>query len=374
MRVSRVLALHFSREVVQYSLLSFLALTAILVSQNVLKRLEDLVAVGVTFSEFLSVLACIIPMLSAYSMPLAFLFGVVFAMSRMSDEGEILAMGASGLGIGALLIPALILGGAVTGLSAFVMLRVEHRAHRELRTIVSSLAARGGMLEPGKFHSLVDRTLYVEERDRENNLRGVMISDHTHPDRPFVIFSERGRFSFDDENLQFRLGLEHGAIHLEDESARSESTPVIAFDSLEYAFDVRHLISNLTNAVRPRQMNSSELHEVVRRVRSGGDLSNLDQRNPIEYELEIHRRYTLPLAPLLFAPIAIPLGLGRTARTRSRGAVISLALGFAYYSLFMQARFLALDGWIVPSWALWLPNAVFATVAMILLIRARHRV
>ena len=131
---------------------------------------------------------------------------------------------------------------------------------------------------------------------------------------------------------------------------------------------------SLTDAVRPRQMSSSELREVVQSVRSGGDLSSFDERDPLESEIEIHRRYALPMAPVLFALIAIPLGLGNAARTRSRGAIISLALAFAYYSLFTQARFLALDHWIDPRFALWLPNIVFAIFAVLLVFRARHRV
>jgi LPS export ABC transporter permease LptF len=374
MRVSRVLSFYLAREIVQYAALTFVALTAILVSQNALKRLNDLVTVGATLSEFLSVLACMMPMLAAYTLPLAFLFGVVFAVSRMSSEGEVIALGASGLGIGALLVPALVLGAAISGLSAHLILDVEHRAHRELRTIVQSLAARGGMLEPGKFRELVGRTLYVHERDRENNLRGVMISDHTRPGNPFVIFSESGRFDYDEENLLFRLALERGEIHLDEPASGSGVAPIISFEALDYTFDVRHLIMSLTNAVRPRQMSMSQLRGVVRRASSGGDMTSLDQHNPIEYELEIHRRYALPVAPLLFALIAIPFGLEKFSRTRSRGAVVSLILAFVYYSLYTQARLLALDGWIAARWALWVPNLVFAMIALFLVIRARHRV
>jgi len=142
MRVSRVLCFSIAREIVHYALLSFLALTAILLSQNALKRLEDLVAVGATLPEFFSVLAWMLPMLTAYTLPMAFLFGVVFTLGRMTAQGEIVAMGASGLGLGALLVPALLLGFVVSGISAYVMVDLEHRAHRELRQIVRTRIIR----------------------------------------------------------------------------------------------------------------------------------------------------------------------------------------------------------------------------------------
>ncbi len=146
----------------------------------------------------------------------------------------------------------------------------------------------------------------------------------------------------------------------------------ISFEALTYAFDVRSLISSLEAAVRPRQMTFAELDDVVRRAREGSDLGDLHQRDPIEYELEIHRRYALPVAPIAFAVIAIPIGLGGAARSRSRGALISVSLAFAYYGLFSQARFLALDGWMAANIALWIPNLVFGAIAALLVIRVRH--
>lgn len=372
MRVSRLLSFQLMKEVVQYGALSFLALTMVLLTQNGLRRLDELVAVGATFADCVDVIACLLPLLTAYTLPISFLFGVVIAVSRMSAEGEILAFGASGLGLASLLVPALLLAAVMSGISAYVMIEVEHRAHRELRTLVETLAARGGMLEPGKFRGLAGRTLLVTERDRANNLRGVMISDRTDPLNAFMIFSERGRFSYDEAKQVFTLGLSDGALHLDPDPRHPERVRTISFESLDYSFDVTDLISTLAAAVRPRQMTFSELQDVVRRARGGSSLGDLHQRDPIEYELEMHRRYALPAAPLAFALIAVPLGLGRATRTRSRGALISISLAFAYYGLFSQARFLALEGWVAASYALWIPNLVFCVIAAVLALRVRH--
>ncbi len=372
MRVSRVLSFYLVKEVLQYGALSFLALTMVLLTQNALRRFEDLVSVGATVGDGLSVLACLVPLLTAYTLPIAFLFGVIIAVSRMSSEGEILAMGASGLGLASLLLPTVALAAAISLVSAWVMIDVEHRAHRELRTLVETLAARGGMLEPGKIRGLAGRTLLVQERDRDNNLRGIMISDRTDPEHGFVIFSERGHFAYDEARQKFRLGLEDGSLHLDPDPAHPLRSQAISFEALDYAFDVAHLIESLTAAVRPRQMSFEELRGVVEHARGGGSLKYLHQKDPVEYELEIHRRYALPLAPVAFALVAVPLALGQLTRTRSRGAIVSLTLGFAYYGLFSQARFLALDGWMASGWALWLPNAVFALLAVYLMWRARR--
>ena len=51
MRVSRLISFQLMKEVVQYGALSFLALTMVLLTQNGLRRLEDLVSVGATLED-----------------------------------------------------------------------------------------------------------------------------------------------------------------------------------------------------------------------------------------------------------------------------------------------------------------------------------
>ncbi len=371
MRYSRTLSSYFAREIALYGVLCLFALTMVLVSQNALRRFGDLIAVGVTAQEFLTVVGYLLPMLVAYALPLSFLFGVFFAVGRLSSHGELIAMRASGLGLSSLLVPAMMLGLTASLATGYVMINLEHRVHRELRILVERLAARGGMLEAGRFSLVQQRIFYVSDRDRGNNLRGVMISDSTNKEHPFTIFAERGLFSYDEDKLLFRLHLAEGTVHLDpppDDVVRSHR---ISFDELDYEFDVKALIDYLQAAVRPRQMRSDELIDVVDRAREGRPLGLLDQHNPVEYELELHRRFAMPFAPILFALMAVPIGLSRAGGSSLRGILVSLLLAFFYYGLFSQARLLAIEGWVAPALSLWLPNGVFLMLGIGLVIYAR---
>ena len=71
-------------------------------------------------------------------------------------------------------------------------------------------------IEAGNFNRLdrkEQRLLFVEERDEQNRLTGILISDRSDPDQPFTVVSERGSFSFDAENATAHLRLEEGDIH-----------------------------------------------------------------------------------------------------------------------------------------------------------------
>ena len=56
MRASRTLAMSLAREILQYSGLGFAAVCVVLITQNLLRRMDDLTAVGFTFEDLLVVL------------------------------------------------------------------------------------------------------------------------------------------------------------------------------------------------------------------------------------------------------------------------------------------------------------------------------
>jgi lipopolysaccharide export system permease protein len=91
------------------------------------------------------------------------------------------------------------------------------------------------------------------------------------------------------------------------------------------------------------------------------------------YQLELQRRMALPIATILFALIGVPLGLRKARGARSWGALLCIAVVFSYYAMLSVFQFLGNSEVLSPVMALWLPNAMFAVVALLLLLRARRR-
>lgn len=373
MRLPRILSRYVLREVAVYGLVGFLAFATILVAQNLLRRLEDLLTLGFTGRDFAVILGCFAGMFGAYAAPVAFLFGVLLAMGRLSSDSEVTAMQASGLGLRTLVVPVAALGLAISGVTAWLLLDVEPAGRRQLRALLEDVASRGGILEPGKFRGVGERTVFVTERDRENNLRGVMISDRTDPTQPFLVFAERGRFVFEPEKLMAHLQLERGDVHLDDESGDPLKHGRIAFRTLDYSFDVGVLLAESRATLKAREMSYRDLRRLVRRFDRNEDVKDSRLQDPVTYELELHRRLALPFAPTLFALVGVPLGLRRARGARSWGALLCIAVVFGYYTLLSFFQYLGRDDVLPPILALWLPNLVFAAGAAVLLLRARSR-
>jgi lipopolysaccharide export system permease protein len=374
MRIARTLSLYVMRETLLYCTLAFLVVTLVLLTQNLLRRLDELFLVGMTLPDVGVVVRCLAPVALSYSIPLAFLLGLLLAIRRMSADGELLAMRAGGIGPIRLLIPFLILGSMAAGLSAWLLGSVEHQARRELVHLFKHVAARGAIIEPGKFRYIGHRLIFVEDRDRSGKLSGVMIYDQSPKSRAYRIFADHGQFKFDEATQHIQLTLESGDLHLDPTEGQPTRYERMRFEEFTFDLDVTHLLGTEFGPVRPKQMTVPELRAVIARAKTGDPLRELDQRDPLEYALEIHRRRALPFAPLLFAGIGVPIALASENRGRNLGLLLVLFAAFGYYALGSIAVAIAQANWLGPVAAQWLPNIIFTAFAIGLTWYGRNRV
>jgi len=374
MRISRTLSLYVMRESLFYCALAFFVLTLVLLTQNLLRRLDQLFLIGLTAQDLLIVLECVLPMAISYSIPIAFLVGVLLSVRRLGADGEVTGLSTAGIGPLALLLPYLALGLVATGISAWLLNSVEHESRRELVQLFKTAAARGAILEPGKFREIGKRVVFIEDRDRDGALTGVMILDQSHAERPFRIFADHGRFQFNQSSARLELKLWNGDLHFAPTPGRPTHYERIRFEEFSYELDVGHILGGDFGPVRPKQMSLADLRLVLARAESGDPLRELDQRDPLEYELEIHRRRTLPFAPLLFAGVAVPVALASENRGRSIGLLLVLSVAFGYYALSAAMESLAQQTWISAAVASWIPNILFATLGLGLALYERRRI
>jgi LPS export ABC transporter permease LptF len=374
MRFPRTVSLYIAREVVLYSLVGLAAVSVVFIGRNLLGRLTAFLMIGVALSDVLAITRCVVIVTLAYTVPISFLFGALVGIGRLASDLEIRALRSCGVPLANIVLPVFALGFLVSCLTWYIALDVEHRAKRELRGVLMAMTKSGTLIEPGKFTHVKNRMFYVENRDRDNRLEGVFISDASDPERPLLIFAESGEFAFDPEEQKVRIRLQNGDLHWEEEGDSGGEYYKMSFLSFEYAFDLRITSEIHSHLVRPRDMPMEELRGVIAKARAGESLDHLYARKVEEYEIQIHRRFALPVAPMVFALLAVPLALQRGRGARSWGVLLCGLLVTLYYAVLSFGQYLALEALVPAGLALWLPNGVFGLVALALLVRAhRHR-
>ena len=371
MRFARILAFQFTRETLLYATIGFVAVLIILLSQNILRRINQLTNVGSSLEDFGQILWTLLPMLTSYAFPIALVLGTLLALQRMNSDGEILAMRAHGIGLSPLAVPALTLAVAAALVSAWLILSVEHRARSELIASLAKNATKGGMIRPGQFTWVGPRHVFVDERDRSGELFGVVIFDYSYRQKLLRIFAERGALEWKPEALEINLTLWNGEVAIQPQDAPPTEDQHIEFERLIYTFDITNILGRDFSPTRPRQMNLEQLRATQAKLESGeGAELDLHERNPIEYALEAQRRFAAPLAPLWLIMAAIPLGTNLRARGKAWGLLLCGVLIGAYYLLTLFAQILARNLWLDAITATWIPAGLFGGVGLFLLIRA----
>jgi lipopolysaccharide export system permease protein len=233
------------------------------------------------------------------------------------------------------------------------------------------MTTQGSMIEPGEFKRVGDRIIYVRGRDGDGRLESILISDRSDPQRPFMIFAESGFFGWDGERGEARFRLRNGDIHLEPADAGGARYQRIVFQDFVYSFPVRNLLELETAQLRPKDLTTSELRATLARLEAG-ELVPHASRYPREYQVQLARRYALPMAPMLFALIGVPLAMRLTRGGRSWGVLLCAGLVGSYYGVLTFSQYLALEGVLPVGIALWIPNALCAAAGALLLTRARR--
>jgi len=341
-------------DVLLHTMLGLFAITLLLVVQNVLRFVEDLLAAGVGLGALGQLIALVLPAYASYAIPTALLFGILISFGRMSADGEIVAMRACGVSVARLLPPAIALGAVAALLTGYMLFDVHPRARYAMRTLARQLASSIDVVEPGRFMAFGDRLLYVHARgDSSCPLQGILIGDASEDERSFYAAARCGSLEGDASGRELAFVLHDGSIHFRDPDPTRYRR--IKFETMRTSVD----ISVYTD--RPplsKDLRFSELLAARRLPSDDKERKRLEGSSGTALDVQIHRRLSFPLASLLLAVVAVPLGIRPVRAGRSMGALTAIGVMALYWVLFSLGEMAAERG-VGPAWlGLWAPNFV----------------
>ena len=364
------------RETLKMVFLSLLVFTFVLMLQPIMQVASALIAKGVDGWTIAQLMLMLVPQALGVTIPMAVLIGLLMAFGRLSGDREVVALQACGISIYRMFRPVALVAAAAMAATSYVLIVAVPGANQAYRDIVfRTLAAQAeDDVEPRViYQSFAGRVLYVRDVDIDGTgWSDVFLADNSDPESPKLFIAERGRVVLDRENRQADIVLTSGSMHTVD-----PADPAI--------YDVFRFPTEITISVDPesvfptggmqpglREMTLPELQAQLALRQAQG----MSAHNEI---IEIHTKFSLPVASLVFAIIGLALGV----TNRRDGKLASFAIGigviFAYYIIMYGGRGMAkgsavsplLALWL-PHVAMWLPNIILGGLGVILLVwRAR---
>lgn len=357
---------YIAREAIVPFTLGIVLFSFVLLLSRLLKLIEMVIDKGVPLSEIISLFSCLMPSFLVITVPLSFLLAVMLAFGRLSGDSEVVAMKAAGISLFRLAQPIILLSLLACSVTALLTLYAEPLGRVKLKQKLIDIAYSKAAvaIQPQIFNEEFDGlVMYANQVDNTTNtMTGVFISDERMDQTPSTIVAERGEIRSDRTNGKLLMHLRQGAIHRPVERSGNTSYQVIHFDSYDVNLSLNaQQPAKATKALKPKEMSTRQLL---------ADHSELPDKKQLELKVALHERLILPVSPLLFALLAIPLGIRSHRSPKGGGFAVALIVFLLYYlGLSISKTMVIENGWPVLV-SLWGPSVLFLLAGITLLIRA----
>src|SRR3984885_5253387 len=363
------------REVAKSAIFGAALFTFVLFLQRVGKLFEILVRSSAPPATVAHLFVLAIPFTLSFTMPLGVLVGVLIALSRMSSDGEIIALRAAGVPSRKVIPPVLVFATLAMLVTATASLWLTPYSTWKTYKVLNQLSAAEltSEVQAQVFNEdFPNRILYISDvtPGAMNQWRNVFIADttpveeqkktdHDQGDGPTVTVAPHAIAVPDVPHNQIQLFLQDGVVY------------DVGKDPKEYYRKSVTSGAQVLEATKPNEVHAKGYTEIdtIPLYRLAYHDKTLDRDNVIQARIELHQRLALPPACFLLALIGIPLGISSRKGGKSGAFVVTLALAFVYWMGLIAANGLAKQQKLPVGVAMWIPNAVFAVVGVFLLTR-----
>lgn len=360
----RILRSYILKEFFGPFFVSLAVLSLVMLLGNLIRLADLIINKSVDLLSVAKLFTFLVPALLTYTMPIAVLVAILLSLGRLSSDNEIVAIRASGVSILRLIIIPLLIVGLILSLILVVFNdRIVPYVHFASRRTLNSIGVKNpaAALEAGTFINAFDKyVLFIYHIDG-NQLHQVRIYEPQPEDKPCrTIIAKRGEFVSLEDKKMVKLKLINGT---SDELNPSNPTKF-------YKLNFKTLFLNLNMAEsrqgeidkKPKDMTFRELDQEITKFQTAGI-----ETFPLIAEL--HKRIALAFSVIVF--ILLGTSLAMLTRRREKSINFSLAFGIAgiYYLLLLAGNALALQGYLWPALAMWLPNLILGIIGLYLAIK-----
>ena len=426
-----ILALYIIRNHIAPFIFSIATLMFIFLFQFLMKFADRLVGKGLDTLVIIQLIMYNLAWMVVLVVPMAVLVSSLMAFGTMSQNNEITIIKSSGVSLYKMLLAPFICSIFIAyGLIVFnndVLPDANHLAKILMQDISEKKPTLS--LESGVFsQEVAGYAILVREVDsKTNNINGVTIYDYTNPIKVNIVTAKRGKIYFSKNQTKLIMDLSDGEIHESNSGetnlyrkiiftnhriamnagqfSLNQSTPggqrgdrelsapdmMVIVDSLSKIH--KQYISNRDKVIMNYFHGDSSLQPlkqilsrpetkvpisrgIIERTRNIKNiiLSEQSRVNYMDQEInkymvEVHKKYSIPVACIVFIFLGAPLGVMIRKGGFGMAASVSLFFFLIYWASLIGGEKLADRAIITPFWGMWSANFFIGFLAIILTLR-----
>jgi len=366
--------------------------------------------------------------------PMATLVSTLMAFGNLSQNNEVTIMKSSGISLYRMLISPVLASIVVAYLLFLFNNEVLPDANHQAKVLMSDISRTKPTLslEPGFFSQEVPSYAILARKidQKTNDLFDLTIYDYSNLNKINVVTAKRGKIFFSSSQTKLIMSLQDGEIHesnvnntgvyrrlrferhkiamnadqftFQQSGASSRGERELSIEAMNYITDsLRQLNESykksffdevqsymllgknipfqirILNVKIPQNQKSvilERLNTAKLAIVSSQRRVEYVSREIDNYEVEIHKKYSLPVACIIFILLGAPLGIMVRKGGFGVAAGISLFFFLIYWAFLIGGEKLSDRGMLSPFWGMWAGNVFFGIVGILLIIRTNLEV
>ncbi len=363
----KIIYQYIIRELLKIFILSTLFLTGILFLDKLLFIAKLILSRGVTFSEMSRMMLYISPAFLAITIPMSVLVASVVVFNQLSNDNEFVVMKASGWSFLYLMRPVMAFAVIAYILNNLVIFYALPWGNYSFKKMVFDIVRHRANLDikPNVFNrDFRNLIIYAKSRKGGSELGDLFVADTSTPGSNRIILAKKGTIVTDPESFKIQLQLSNGTIHNTTEQGRNYQ--ILSFDryDVNLALPKSGVIEHELLA-NNREMSLTELRQKIKKKKAEG-------YTVFREEVELSKKFSIPLTCLLFALIGAPLGIKSSRSGKSGGFAMCALIILSYYVGLVSTQNLGSSGKLPALLSVWIPNILLG-ILMVFVVYKAHR-
>ncbi len=357
-----VLVRYLMKELFLYFLLSFVFFFMTFFVNQILLVAENILKQRVPVKDVARLILYSLPTVISQSAPFATLVGFLMCLGRLATENEILILRASGQRYRIILIPVLVLGLLISVVSFFVndyLLPLGYinyaKLYREIQTSNPSVT-----LEPNSVKRTNEKTLVIGDVFDDHVSDLIFFDLDSDENQRIIVAANSTVKQSKDAGILMQLSMNNSTVAIFDRNNKVDFD-VLSADNIQLNV-FESTVSKSTGGTSPREMTSYDLYEKIKDMKKEGGTSKKVMN---QYELEYHKKFSIPFGALFFALLALPLALlfgkhnGQTI-----GLIIGIVISVMYWAVNILGQIFSSKSGVGGIPIMWLPDAVIGIAGL----------
>ena len=368
---SHVMMRYLVKELLLYFTIAFLFFFLVFFCNQILLLVQDILRKHVPLMQVMKLMSYSLPFIIAQSAPFGTLVGFLMCMGRLMTDNEILILRATGTSFFRLSLPVVILGVVISLGSFFVndyLLPLGTIQYNKLyKEIIFSNP--NVEMESNSIKKTSNSILVIGEVNDRNVSDLLLFDTDSDGNQRLIVAGNTELLDPNDSTIMMQLRMKNPSV-IQFDNDDKDTYEYILSDYTTMNIFASQFISSGSSGTNPREMTSYDLKKYIDKLKTK---KNTSKRTLNTYNLEYHKKFSLPFGSIFFALLAFPLAiLFGKHNGQTIGLIIGILISVLYWSLMTLGQIFGLRNGMNGFISMWLPNllvGIFGCIFIFFLVK-----